>query len=196
MLETKLLPRTRRNAASSEFRTAHHCTKQSRSFLQKNNNGDRFHHSTSEATAATTHNKTSWRYKYYGTFQRKNQQLSQSGESCLNTATSVKAACSERQTRQSKRAAPDSGTTCERIVCSLARILSEFAEKSPDRWDIPYYNRATIKGKELNKRTMQEASRIILGLRAAGWDEKSINDFILWIETGNNEYKPKKDLPA
>ena len=39
--------------------------------------------------------------------------------------------------------------------------------------------------------TMQEASRIILGLRAAGWDEKSINDFILWIETGNNEYKPK-----
>lgn len=43
---------------------------------------------------------------------------------------------------------------------------------------------------------MQEASRIILRLRAAGWDEKSINDFILWIETGNNEYKPKKDLPA
>ena len=43
--------------------------------------------------------------------------------------------------------------------------------------------------------TMQEASRVILGLRAAGWDEKSINDFILWIETGNNEYKPKKDLP-
>ena len=42
---------------------------------------------------------------------------------------------------------------------------------------------------------MQEASRIILGLRAAGWDEKSIGDFILWIETGSNEYKPKKDLP-
>ena len=145
---------------------------------------------------STTHNKTSWRYNYYGTFQRKNQQLSQSGESCLNTATSAKAACSERQTCQNKRAAPDSGTTCERIVCNLTGILSEFAEKSPDRWDIPYYNRATIKGKELNKRTMQEASRIILGLRAAGWDEKSINDFILWIETGNNEYKPKKELPA
>ena len=25
---------------------------------------------------------------------------------------------------------------------------------------------------------MQEASRVILGLRAAGWDEKDINDFI------------------
>lgn len=39
--------------------------------------------------------------------------------------------------------------------------------------------------------TMQEASRIILGLRAAGWDEKRINDFILWIETGDEKYKPK-----
>ena len=37
---------------------------------------------------------------------------------------------------------------------------------------------------------MQEASRIILGLRAAGWDEKSINDFILWVETGEEQYKP------
>lgn len=43
---------------------------------------------------------------------------------------------------------------------------------------------------------LQEASRVILGLRAAGWNEKSINDFILWIETGNDEYKPKRDLPA
>ena len=37
---------------------------------------------------------------------------------------------------------------------------------------------------------IQEASRIILGLRAAGWDEKSINDFILWVETGEEQYKP------
>ena len=36
---------------------------------------------------------------------------------------------------------------------------------------------------------MQEASRIILGLRAAGWDEKSINDFILWVETGEEQYR-------
>ena len=39
---------------------------------------------------------------------------------------------------------------------------------------------------------MQEASRIILGLRAAGWDDKSINDFILWIETGEEQYRPTK----
>lgn len=38
---------------------------------------------------------------------------------------------------------------------------------------------------------MAGASRIILGLRAAGWDEKSINDFILWIETGEEKYKPQ-----
>lgn len=37
---------------------------------------------------------------------------------------------------------------------------------------------------------MMEASRLILGLRAAGWDDKSINDFILWIETGDEKYKP------
>lgn len=36
-----------------------------------------------------------------------------------------------------------------------------------------------------------EVSRIILGLRAAGWDEKSINDFILWVESGEEQYKPK-----
>ncbi len=38
---------------------------------------------------------------------------------------------------------------------------------------------------------MSETSRLILGLRAAGWDEKSINDFILWIETGDKQYEPK-----
>lgn len=39
--------------------------------------------------------------------------------------------------------------------------------------------------------TMSEASRAILSLRAAGWDEKDINDFILWVETGDEQYKPK-----
>lgn len=39
--------------------------------------------------------------------------------------------------------------------------------------------------------TMSEASRVILGLRAAGWNEKDINDFILYIETGEEQYKPK-----
>lgn len=38
---------------------------------------------------------------------------------------------------------------------------------------------------------MQEASRLILGLRAAGWNEKDINDFILYIETGDEKYKPQ-----
>ena len=40
---------------------------------------------------------------------------------------------------------------------------------------------------------MQEASRVILGLRAAGWDEKKINDFILRIESGDPQYKPEPD---
>ena len=31
---------------------------------------------------------------------------------------------------------------------------------------------------------MSETARLILGLRNAGWDEKDINDFILYIETG------------
>jgi hypothetical protein len=38
---------------------------------------------------------------------------------------------------------------------------------------------------------MTEASRIILALRAAGWNEKDINDFILYVETGEEQYKPK-----
>jgi hypothetical protein len=38
---------------------------------------------------------------------------------------------------------------------------------------------------------MAEASRMILGLREAGWDEKTINDFILYVETGEEQYKPK-----
>jgi hypothetical protein len=41
--------------------------------------------------------------------------------------------------------------------------------------------------------TMSEASRVILGLRAAGWGEKEINDFILWVETGDEQYKPKAE---
>ena len=40
---------------------------------------------------------------------------------------------------------------------------------------------------------MQENARLILGLRAAGWDEKRINDFMLYIESGDEQYKQKKD---
>lgn len=35
-----------------------------------------------------------------------------------------------------------------------------------------------------------ETSRIILGLRAAGWSEKDICDFIIFIATGDREYLP------
>lgn len=40
---------------------------------------------------------------------------------------------------------------------------------------------------------MSEVARLIIGLRAAGWDEKRINDFILWIETGEEQYKPQEE---
>ena len=40
---------------------------------------------------------------------------------------------------------------------------------------------------------MQESARLILGLRAAGWSEKKINDFILFSESGEEQYKPGKD---
>ncbi|MCD7957521.1 MAG: hypothetical protein LUG93_17610 [Lachnospiraceae bacterium] len=39
---------------------------------------------------------------------------------------------------------------------------------------------------------MTELARMILGLRADGWDEKKINDFMLWIETGDEKYKPQE----
>lgn len=42
---------------------------------------------------------------------------------------------------------------------------------------------------------MQEAARFILGLRAAGWSEEKINNFILFIESGEEQYKPKPDQP-
>lgn len=42
---------------------------------------------------------------------------------------------------------------------------------------------------------MSESSRIILGLRAAGWDDTSISNFILWVETGEEQYKPKPQTP-
>lgn len=44
----------------------------------------------------------------------------------------------------------------------------------------------------MNEMNMSETVRLIIGLRAAGWDEKDINDFILFIETGDEKYKPKE----
>lgn len=40
---------------------------------------------------------------------------------------------------------------------------------------------------------MQEIARLIFGLRAAGWGEKKIIDFLLFIESGDEQYKPKPD---
>lgn len=40
---------------------------------------------------------------------------------------------------------------------------------------------------------MQKNARLVLDLRAARWDEKKINDFLLYIETGEEQYKPKPD---
>lgn len=38
---------------------------------------------------------------------------------------------------------------------------------------------------------MTEVARLLLGLRAAGWSEKEINDFVLYITSGEEQYKPK-----
>lgn len=40
---------------------------------------------------------------------------------------------------------------------------------------------------------MTGVSRLLLGLRAAGWSEKKINDFLLYIESGEEQYKPAPD---
>ena len=38
---------------------------------------------------------------------------------------------------------------------------------------------------------MTEVARLLLGLRAAGWSEKEIIDFVLYIESGEEQYKPR-----
>ena len=38
---------------------------------------------------------------------------------------------------------------------------------------------------------MTEVARLLLGLRAAGWTEKEINDFVLYIESVEEQYNPK-----
>ena len=49
----------------------------------------------------------------------------------------------------------------------------------------------TVVQKEVQTMNMSESSRLILGLRAKGWSDTEITDFILWIETGEEQYKPK-----
>ncbi len=52
----------------------------------------------------------------------------------------------------------------------------------------------TLNGQEgvLNV-NMQENSRLIIGLREMGWTDTEINDLVLWVETGDEKYKPKKE---
>lgn len=38
--------------------------------------------------------------------------------------------------------------------------------------------------------SMTEVGRLILGLRSSGWQEKDINDFLLYIAKGDAQYKP------
>jgi len=38
---------------------------------------------------------------------------------------------------------------------------------------------------------MQENARLILGLHYKGWSDTEIADFLLWIESGEDRYKPK-----
>ena len=48
--------------------------------------------------------------------------------------------------------------------------------------------------KEVHTMNMSESSRLILGLRAKGWSDTEIADFILWIGTGKEQYKPKSTV--
>ncbi len=43
--------------------------------------------------------------------------------------------------------------------------------------------------------TMQENTRFILGLRAKGWTDTEIADFIVYIESGDERYLPRPNTP-
>ena len=39
-------------------------------------------------------------------------------------------------------------------------------------------------------RNMSETAQLILSLRSVGWDDKDINNLILYVGTGDERYKP------
>ncbi len=39
--------------------------------------------------------------------------------------------------------------------------------------------------------TMMEVARLVLGLRAAGWSERKISDFLIYLGSGDEIYKPQ-----
>jgi len=42
---------------------------------------------------------------------------------------------------------------------------------------------------------MQEMARFFMALRQIGLTDKEIGDLIIYIESGNEDYKPKKIIP-
>ena len=53
----------------------------------------------------------------------------------------------------------------------------------------------TIRESEVNMNTMNmsETARLVLGLRAKGMSDTEITNLILFVETGEEQYKPKED---
>lgn len=45
----------------------------------------------------------------------------------------------------------------------------------------------------MNTMNMSETARLILGLRAKGMSDTEITNLILFVETGEEQYKPKKE---
>ena len=41
---------------------------------------------------------------------------------------------------------------------------------------------------------MQQNARLVLGLRAVGLSDTDIVNFLLWIESGEEQYKPSSNL--
>ncbi len=42
----------------------------------------------------------------------------------------------------------------------------------------------------------QETARLKDGLHSAGWNDKAINDFLIFLKTGNERYRPTPDNNA
>lgn len=47
-------------------------------------------------------------------------------------------------------------------------------------------------GKKMN---LSASARLIAGLRTKGWNDTEIIDFLLWLGTGEEQYRPKGDKP-
>ncbi len=52
-----------------------------------------------------------------------------------------------------------------------------------------------MKREKKDEMNMSENARLIIGLRAKGWTDTEINDLVLWVETGDERYKPEPVEP-